>query len=110
MVLGTIFYLLDVPLPYPITVPVVFITGFFAIAGSAAVSYTTARAAELGLDTGRPTLASKGTRMTVMVLCAFAAAAWTPAPYIALVYLAVHTNAAVIWRVVKTYLQSEIER
>jgi len=101
MVAGTFFYLLNVPLPYPLTPAAIFVVGFFALVGSAAVSYTSARAAELDLDLGRPTLASKGTRMTAMVLCAVAAAAWEPAPLIALVYLAVHPNAAVVWRVVK---------
>ncbi|UCE28420.1 MAG: CDP-alcohol phosphatidyltransferase family protein [Candidatus Coatesbacteria bacterium] len=101
MVAGTFFYLLDVPLPYHVTPETLFAIGFLALAGSASVSYTTARAAELGLGLGRPTLASKGTRMTVMVLCAVAAAAWEPAPLVALVYLAVHPNAAVIWRVVR---------
>jgi CDP-diacylglycerol--glycerol-3-phosphate 3-phosphatidyltransferase len=101
VVAGSLFYLLNVPLPYPLTPAAMFVVGFFALVGSAAVSYTTARAAELGLDLGRPTLVSKGTRMTVMVLCTIAAAAWEPAPLIALVYLAVHPNAAVIWRVVR---------
>jgi CDP-diacylglycerol--glycerol-3-phosphate 3-phosphatidyltransferase len=103
MVAGTFFYLLNVPLPYSITPAAIFIIGFFALAGSAAVSYTSARAAELGLDLGRPTLASKGTRTTAMILCAVAAAAWEPAPLIALVYLAVHPNVAVVRRVVKAY-------
>jgi phosphatidylglycerophosphate synthase len=96
MVVGTLFYLTQIQLPGPITLPVVFAVGFLAFAGSASVSYTTARAAGLGLDPGRPTLASKGTRMTVMVLCAVAAAAWAPAPLIGLVYLAVHPNITVI--------------
>jgi phosphatidylglycerophosphate synthase len=100
MVLGTLFYLLSVPLPYPIVPAAIFVIGFFALVGSAAVSYTTARAAELGLNFGRPTLASKGTRMTVMVLCAVAASVWEPAPLIALAYVAVHANAAVVRRVV----------
>jgi CDP-diacylglycerol--glycerol-3-phosphate 3-phosphatidyltransferase len=100
VVAGSLFYLLNVPLPYPLTPAAMFVVGFFALVGSAAVSYTTARAAELGLDLGRPTLVSKGTRMTVMVLCTIAAAAWEPAPLIALVYLALHANAAVVWRVV----------
>jgi phosphatidylglycerophosphate synthase len=103
MVAGTLFYLLSVPLPHQITPTFLFVVGFLALAGSASVSYTGARAAELGLDLGRPTLASKGTRMSVMVLCALAAAAWEPAPLLALVYLAVHTNGAVIWRVVKAH-------
>ena len=101
MVVGTLFYLLNVPLPYPIASAALFAVGFFALVGSAAVSYTGARANELGIDLGRPTLASKGTRMTVMILCAAAAAVWEPAPVVALVYLAVHTNAAVVWRVFK---------
>jgi CDP-diacylglycerol--glycerol-3-phosphate 3-phosphatidyltransferase len=101
MVMGTLFYLIRIPLPHPITLPVVFAVGFLAFVGSTAISYTTARAAELGLGLGRPTLASKGTRMTAMVLCALAAAAWEPAPLVALAYLAVHTNAAVVRRAVK---------
>ena len=57
----------------------------------------------LGLDIGKPTLASKGTRMAVMIICALASGFWPPAPLIALVYLAVHTNAAAVYRVLRAY-------
>jgi phosphatidylglycerophosphate synthase len=101
MVVGTVIYLTREPLPYAFYLPAVLALGFVALVASNLVSYSGARAGELGLRLpARPTLASKGTRTAVMVLAALATPAWGHAPLIALAYLAVHPTAAVINRLV----------
>jgi len=101
MVLGTIIYLVRTPLPSAVYLPAVLALGAVAVVASNLVSYTGARAGELGLKLpARPTLASKGTRTAVIVLCALATLFWAHAPLVALVYLAVHPTAAVVDRVV----------
>ena len=77
--------------------------GFLAIAGSNLISYTTARAETLGIDLGAPTLASKGTRMTVMSLSGLGSVIWAQLPMVALGYVAVHSNAVVIKRIITAY-------
>jgi phosphatidylglycerophosphate synthase len=67
-----------------------------AAAGSSQVSYTTARAASLNLDFRRPEYAGKGSRSTVIILCGLLSPLWIHFPLVALVYLAVHPNLAVI--------------
>jgi len=101
--LGMLVYLirLDLNIPYYYYALAAF--GLLAVAGNSLISYGTARAETLGLDIGKPTLASKGTRMAVMIVCALASGFWPSAPIIALVYIALHTNAAVIYRIMKTY-------
>lgn len=72
--------------------------GFLALTGSGLISYTTARATTLGLDMGRPTLASKGTRMAAAALAGLLSPVFPWAPYAALAYIALHTNLVVITR------------
>ncbi len=108
MVLGTTIYLVRTPPPFALYVPTVLALGAVAVVASNLVSYSGARAGELGLALpGKPTLASKGTRMAVMVLCAFATLFWTYAPVVALAYLAVHPAATVINRVARARLPAE---
>ena len=103
LVLGTVIYLARTPLAYRFYLPVVLAFGFVAVVASSLVSYSGARAGELGLKLpAKPTLASKGTRTAVIVLCALATALWKHAPLVALAYLAVHPAAAVINRVART--------
>lgn len=75
--------------------------GFLALGGSSSISYSSARAAELGMDMGRPTLASKGTRTTVMVVGAAGTLVWPPLGTVALAYLAIHTNVVVCGRMLR---------
>lgn len=99
LVLGSAAYLVRAPLPYGWYVPAVLALAFVAVVASNLVSYSGARAAELGLPLpARPTLASKGTRTTAMVLGAFATPLWPPAPLAALAYVAAHATAAVVYR------------
>ncbi|MEE9456603.1 MAG: CDP-alcohol phosphatidyltransferase family protein [bacterium] len=108
MVLGTIIYLVRTPLPYAYYLPAVLALGFVAVVASNLVSYSGARAGELGLKLpAKPTLASKGTRMVVMVLCALATYFWTYAPLVALAYLAAYPAATVINRVARARLPAE---
>ena len=75
--------------------------GSMALVGSGSISYSSARAAELGIDLGRPTLAGKGTRMTVMVVGAAGTLVWPPLAVVALAYLAIHTNVVVCTRLLR---------
>lgn len=111
MTLGTIIYLARTPLTYTFYLPAVLAVGAVALVASNLVSYSGARAGELGLKlAARPTLASKGTRMAVMVLGAVATVLWKQAPLVALAYLAVHPTAAVIARVAQARPATEKER
>lgn len=74
--------------------PVLFVGGA-ALVGSNLISYAKARAESLGLYLGRPTLASKGTRMTVMSLSGLLSLVWPMAPFLAMWYLAIHSSAVV---------------
>lgn len=94
MVLGLIVYLVRLPAPVPSALVLAF--GFLAVAGSALISYSSARAASLGVNLGSPSLAGKGTRTTVMVVTALLASIWPPAPFLALCYLVVHPNGSVL--------------
>jgi phosphatidylglycerophosphate synthase len=72
-----------------------------AAAGSSQISYATARAASLNLDFSRPELAGKGSRTAVIIICGLLTPFWIHFPLVALVYLAVHTNLAVILSMAK---------
>jgi len=104
MMIGMIVYLARLPLEIPLWV--LLSVGALALIGGNLVSYSGARAESLGIDTGKPTLASKGTRSSVIILCALGSALWPPLPVVALGYLAVHANAAVIMRLVRAYRRS----
>ena len=67
-----------------------------AVAGSSQISYSTARAASLKLDFKRPESAGKGSRTTAIIVCGLLTPLWIHFPFIALLYLALHTNVAVI--------------
>lgn len=96
MVIGTTLYLIRLPLAWP---PWLLIgLGSLAIMGSNLVSYSSARAESLGIDLGKPTLASKGTRSSVMILCAWGSLFWPGMPALALLYLAVHPTITVFVR------------
>lgn len=97
LTIGMAVYLIRLPVGLPL--PLLLVIAFFAVSGSSLISYTTARAESLGIPLGKPTLASKGTRMSLIVLCGWASLLWPPAPLLALTYLAVHPNIVVIRRI-----------
>jgi phosphatidylglycerophosphate synthase len=101
MMIGLFIYLLRLPIALPHWL--MLLLGAFALIGSNLVSYSSARADSLNIPLGRPTLASKGTRMTVMILCGLGSPFWGPLPLVALCYLAIHPNLAVINRILKSY-------
>lgn len=101
MVLGLMVYLIRLPAPIPAWS--LLALGFLALAGSGNISYSSARAESLGLDLGSPTLASKGTRTTVMVLSALGSALWPLLPLVALIYLAVHPNVVIVTRILRVW-------
>jgi phosphatidylglycerophosphate synthase len=67
-----------------------------AAAGSSQVSYATARAASLQLDYRRPEYAGKGSRTSVIIICGLLTPLWIHFPLVALIYLAVHPNLAIV--------------
>jgi len=73
-----------------------------ATAGSSQVSYTTARAASLNVAYRRPEIVGKGTRTAIVVLSGLLAPLWVHFPLLALVYLAIHPNVAVLTSLVRT--------
>jgi phosphatidylglycerophosphate synthase len=104
LMIGLVVYLIRLPADLPI--PIMLMLAFLAVSGSVLISYTTARAESLGLSMGQPTLASKGTRTSMVVLCAWASFFWPAAPLLALIYLAVHPNIVVLKRIFLAYKDS----
>ncbi len=96
MLIGTALYLILLPTALPLWL--LLAAAGLALIGSNLVSYSSARAEALGLDMGKPTLASKGTRTALMILCAWGSPLWPDMPVLALFYLAVHPNMAVVLR------------
>ena len=103
MVIGLTVYLFQLPAPLPFWL--VLTLGALALIGSNLISYSSARAENLNIDLGQQTLASKGTRMTVMIVCAWGSLFWPPLPVVALVYLACHTQLVVGYRLIRAQRQ-----
>jgi len=101
MVIGMVLYLVRMTDLMPLWI--LLILGSLALIGSNGISYSTARAETLDIDLGKPTLASKGTRSTVMILCALGTIFWPKLPVAALIYLAVHPNAVIVMRLIRAY-------
>lgn len=101
LMIGLLAYLLRLPTGLPASL--LWVLGFLAISGSSLISYSTARAEGLGISLGKPTLASKGTRTSIIVLSALASPLWPPAPLLALIYLAAHPNCVVLTRIVRAH-------
>lgn len=72
--------------------------GFLALVGSSLISYSTARAESLAIDLGKPTLASKGTRVGIVVICGFLTVLSSYAAVVALLYLSLHPNLVIVSR------------
>jgi CDP-diacylglycerol--glycerol-3-phosphate 3-phosphatidyltransferase len=104
MVIGMIVYLARLELPMALWQ--LLLLGALALIGSNLVSYSSARAEALGIELGKPTLASKGTRMSVMVLGASGSVLWPLLPLVALGYLVVHPNGAVVIRLLRAFRSS----
>ena len=105
LTIGLVVYLIRIPAGLPL--PLLVVMAFFAVSGSSLISYTTARAESLGIALGKPTLASKGTRTSVIVLCAWASFFWPTAPLLGLAYLAVHPNLVVLRRIFLVHKHSD---
>ena len=101
MVMGLVIYLAR--LSPSSHVWLLLVLGFLALTGSNLISYTSARAECLRIDLGKPTLASKGSRTAVMVLCAWGTLLWAELPIAALIYLALHTNMVVLYRLTRAH-------
>jgi phosphatidylglycerophosphate synthase len=99
MVMGLAVYMIRLPAMAPLWL--LLALSFFALVGSNLISFTSARAENLDLHMGKPTLASKGTRMSTMILGALGTLVWPYAPVISLCYLAVHPNAVVVRRLLR---------
>lgn len=95
LVLGLIVFNLELGFPGWF----LFLLGALALVGSGLVSYTSARAANLCIDLGNPTLASKGTRTTVIAIAGILSGFFMYMPMVALCYLVLHANLAVLYRI-----------
>ena len=73
--------------------------GGLALIGSSLISYTSARAENLGIHFGKPTLAGKGTRTTVIAVSCILSPIVNFLPVIALCYLALHASVVVLYRI-----------
>ncbi len=82
------------------------IVGTMALIGSGLISYSTARAETLGIGLGGPTLGSKGTRTTVTVVSGLLSPLSSFFPVLALLYLALHTNGEVLYRILQAFRQA----
>ncbi len=96
MVIGLSIYLIRFPEPLP--GGILTLLGALAVIGSNLISYSSSRAEHLGIDVGPPTLASKGTRMSVMILCLWGTMIWQSAPLLAILYLVIHTQTVIYQR------------
>jgi phosphatidylglycerophosphate synthase len=101
MLIGLTIYLLRLPTPMPRELLI--LLGALAFIGSNLISYSTARAQTLDINLGKPTLASKGTRFSVMIVCALGSVVLPGMPVIALIYLVLHTNLVIVWRLKLTF-------
>lgn len=90
-----------------LTFPWIIVVAGLAAAGSSQVSYSTARAAALDLRYCRPELAGKATRTAVIVICGFLTPFWVHFPLLALCYLAVHSNLAVLLSLIRLLWSSD---
>ncbi len=86
------------------------LVGAFAMIGSGLISYSSARAESLGIDLGKPSLASKGTRVSVIALSGLLTPLWQVAPLMALFYLALHSNVVILKRLLCAFRQTETPR
>ena len=100
MLIGLFIYLLRLPIGIPLWQ--MLILAALALIGSNLISYSSSRADSLNLDLGKPTLASKGTRMSVMIVSGLGSFFLAPLPLAALVYLAIHPNLTVVYRIYKS--------
>lgn len=105
MVVGIVIYLIRLPFPWPAWVVISF--GYLALTGSNLISYTSARAENLQIELGKPTLASKGTRTAVMIVTIWGSVFWPGMPIVALLYLVTHTQLAVIQRLFRAFRTTE---
>jgi phosphatidylglycerophosphate synthase len=106
MIIGLVVYLVRLPAPTP--PGLLIFLGALALMGSNLISYSSARAETLGLDLGRPTLASKGTRSSVMIVCALLSVVRADLPLVALAYLVLHPNVVIAVRLLKTAKSSPV--
>ena len=95
LVIGLIIFNEQMGLPAWLLIPL----GGLALIGSGLISYSSARAENLGIRFGGPTLASKGTRTTVIAVSTILSPVLTFMPVAALCYLAFHTNMVVVYRI-----------
>jgi phosphatidylglycerophosphate synthase len=104
MVIGMVVYLSRLPRQMPLWLLIAM--GALALIGSNLISYSSARAETLGISLGKPTLASKGTRSSIMIFFAWASVLWSGAPLAALLYLVLHPNIVVVLRLARTFRES----
>jgi CDP-diacylglycerol---glycerol-3-phosphate 3-phosphatidyltransferase len=105
MVVGLVIYLIRLHSPWPSWL--LMALGYLALTGSNLISYSSARAETLGIQLGKPTLASKGTRTVAMILGAWGTFVWPGLPLVALLYLVIHTQSSVLYRLALAFRASD---
>jgi len=105
MVIGVVVYLVRLPVLEPLWT--LLVIGALAVIGSSQISYTSARAENLEIDLGSPTLVSKGTRISLIAISGLGTPLWQGLPAAALLYLAGHTNTVVVRRLLRSAHQSK---
>ncbi|MFH0957158.1 MAG: CDP-alcohol phosphatidyltransferase family protein [Pseudomonadota bacterium] len=83
------------------------VIGAMSVVGSSLISYTSSRAENLGIDLGRPTLASKGSRTAVVAISGLLSPMSASIPLMALLYLLVHTTTVVTFRIYKASVSTD---
>jgi CDP-diacylglycerol---glycerol-3-phosphate 3-phosphatidyltransferase len=104
LVIGLVAYLAKLPFVGPLWALLLF--GACAFIGSSLISYSSARAENLNLDLGHPTLLSKGTRVAVIAVSGLLTVFWQGMPVIALLYLALSSNIVVGKRLHQAFRQA----
>jgi phosphatidylglycerophosphate synthase len=80
--------------------------GALALIGSGLISYSSARGENLAISFGSSTLASKGTRTTVIIISAILSPVLHLMPFVALCWLVLHTNVVVLCRIGMAFRQA----
>jgi phosphatidylglycerophosphate synthase len=99
LIIGLIIFNGRMGLPAWLLIPL----GGVALIGSNLISYSSSRAENLGIQFGGPTLASKGTRTTVIAVSGILSPVSPFVPVAALCYLALHVSVVVWYRIIVAF-------
>lgn len=101
MLIGLVIYLTRIP--GMMALELLIIIGVMALIGTNLISYSSSKAANLGIDLGKPAIVTKGIRVTTIVVCAWGSLSWPGLPVAALLYIAIHTNIVIAGHLIRTF-------